>query len=300
MKPSRLKLPFEYCDTPELRVLDLSPDGIRCIPVLGRTHLRSGGYEDRTPYSLGEHMHEECVEISFCQRGELMFESMGREYAFKPGMVFVSRPDEPHRLKMFPKGLLMYWLFFRLPSAGAPILSLPQAEAKWLVNAILGMPRRLFRGDDSIRLAFQRIFMAYDEEQAKTPQRTLRLRLAVTDLLMALIDTSENAPERDRISRIEATVDEIRANPAEPVSIDGLVEKLAMSPSHLIREFKRIAGLPPLAFRNSCRIAAAKRELEKGNASIVSIAARLGYSSSQNFATQFRIATGKTPSDWRS
>lgn len=300
MKPARLKLPFEYCDTPELRVLDLSPDGIRCIPVLGRTHLRSGDYKNRSTYSLSEHMHAECVEISFCQRGELVFESMGREYAFRPGMVFVSRPDEPHRLKDFPKGLLMYWLFFRIPGKGAPLLSLPQAESRWLADAMLSMPRRLFRGDDRIRLAFQRVFMAYDEEQAKTPQRTLRLRLAVTDLLMALIDASGKAPERDHVSRIEAVVEEIRANPAEPVSIDGLVEKLAMSPSHLIREFKRIAGLPPLAFRNSCRIATAKRELERKNASIVSIAARLGYSSSQNFATQFRIATGKTPRDWRS
>ena len=300
MKPARLKLPFEYCDTPELRVLDLSPDGIRCIPVLGRTHLRSGGYKNRSPYSLCEHMHEECVEISFCQRGELVFESMGREYAFTPGMVFISRPDEPHRLKDFPKGLLMYWLFFRIPRQGAPILSLPQSEARWLVDAILQMPRRLFRGDDRIRLAFQRVFMVYDEEQEKTPQRSLRLRLAVTDLLMALIDASGNAPERDRVSRIAAAVEEIRSNPAEPISIDGLVERLAMSPSHLIREFKRIAGLPPLAFRNSCRIAAAKRELERGNSSIVSIAARLGYSSSQNFATQFRIATGKTPRAWRS
>ena len=36
-----LKLPFAYRDTPELRVLDLTPDGIRCVPVLGRTHLRA-------------------------------------------------------------------------------------------------------------------------------------------------------------------------------------------------------------------------------------------------------------------
>ena len=296
MKCAPLKLPFDYCDTPDIRILDLSHDGMPCIPVLGRTRRRTvGGATTKE-----EHVHKECVEISFCQRGELVFESMGREYAFTPGTVFVSRPDEPHRLKVFPKGLLMYWMFFRIPGRGAaPVLSLPPNESRWLVKSLLSIPQRLFRGDEVIRVAFQRVFAAYDGEPPKAPQRLLRLRLAVTNLLMAVIDASGNASGRVSASRIETVMDEIRANPAAPVSIDGLVERLAMSPSHLIRGFKMMSGLPPLAFRNTCRIAAAKRELERGKASIVSIAASLGYSSAQNFATQFRIATGKTPKEWR-
>jgi len=296
MKRQALKLPFEYCDTPDLRVLDLSRDGIECIPVLGRTNLRSGGY-GLTPSS--EHMHEECIEMSFCQRGELVFESMGREYAFKPGMVFVSRPNEPHRLRVFPKGLLMYWMFLRLPAKKEPILSFPRAESRWLVDSLLSMPNRLFRGGDRIRLAFQRVFKTYDGEPRRTPQRSLRLRLAASDLLMSIIEVSSELRGRDSSSRVESVVDEIRANPAAPMSIDSLVARLSMSPSHLINEFKRLTGLPPLAFRNSCRIAAAKRELEKGVRSMSVIAETLGYSSAQNFATQFRIATAVTPREWR-
>ncbi len=295
MKCAPLKLPFDYCDTPDIRILDLSPDGMPCIPVLGRTRRRTVGRET----TKDEHVHKECVEISFCQRGELAFESMGREYAFTPGMVFVSRPDEPHRLKVFPKGLLMYWMFFRIPGRGASVLSLPPNESRWLVKSLLSIPQRLFRGDDVIRVAFRRVFAAYDREPPRTPQRLLRLRLAVTNLLMAVIDASGNASERVSASSIETVMNEIRANPAVPVSIDGLVDRLAMSPSHLIHGFKMMSGLPPLAFRNACRIASAKRELERGKASIVSIAASLGYSSAQNFATQFRIATGRTPKEWR-
>lgn len=291
-----LKFPFEYCDTPDLRVLDLSSDGIECLPVLGRTNLRSGGY-GLTPSS--EHMHEECIEISFCQRGELVFESMGREYAFKPGMVFVSRPDEPHRLRVFPKGLLMYWLFLRLPAKRETILSFPRSESQWLVDSFLSMPSRLFRGGDRIRLAFQRVFKTYDGEPRRTPQRSLRLRQAVSELLMSIVEASSEPRGRDSSSRIKSVVDEIRANPAAPISIDSLVARLSMSPSHLINEFKRLTGLPPLAFRNSCRIAAAKRELEQGVRSMSVIAETLGYSSAQNFATQFRIATASTPREWR-
>jgi AraC-like DNA-binding protein len=143
------------------------------------------------------------------------------------------------------------------------------------------------------------VFKTYDGEPASTPQRSLRLRLAVADLLMAVIESSRELQERDSSSRVESVVGEIRANPAAPVSIDALVARLSMSPSHLINEFKRLTGLPPLAFRNSCRIALAKRELEKGERSMSAIAEMLGYSSAQNFATQFRIATARTPRDWR-
>ena len=294
MKRAPLKLPFEYRDTPDLRVLDLAPDGIRCIPVLGRTHLRSFGASTTSE----EHVHEECIEISFCQRGELVFDSMGKEYPFHPGMVFVSRPNERHHLRVFPKGLLLYWMFFRIPKRNYPLLSLPPKEARWLTDALLSMPYRLFQGGDRIRLAFQRVFSVYDSKPHGTPQRTLRLRLAVQDLLMAIIDASAVSPEAQSESPIEQVIAEIRANPVKPFSLDDLVTRLSLSPSNLILQFKRLTGLPPLAFRNACRIACAKRELEQGTRSIAALASMLGYSSAQNFATQFRLATGKTPRTW--
>ena len=290
-----LKLPFAYRDTPELRVLDLTPDGIRCVPVLGRTHLRA----HRVVATNEEHVHEECIEISFCQRGELVFDSMGKEYPFNPGMVFVSRPNERHHLRVFPKGLLMYWLFFRIPKRDCPLQALPTAEARWLVKALLSMPHRLFPGGDRIRLAFQRVFSVYDSEPAGTPQRTFRLRVAVQDLLLALVDASNASPADAAGSRLEQAVDEIRADPVKPIALDALVARFAISPSSLIQQFKRLTGLPPLAFRNACRIDLAKRELEHGVRSIAGLAAMLGYSSAQNFATQFRLATGKTPREWR-
>ena len=295
MKATSLNLPFAYRDTPDLRVLDLSPDCIRCIPVLGRTHLRAVGAATTSE----EHVHDECIEISFCQRGKLAFVSMGEVYPFSPGMVFVSRPDERHRLQVFPKGLLMYWLFFRIPRGKMPLLSLPAAESAWLVKSLVEMPNRLFPGGDRIRLAFQRVFGAYDSEPRGTPQRTFRLRVAVQDLLLAILEASSAAPREQGGSRIRQVIAEIRDDPVKPLTIDYLVSRLAMSPSNLILQFKRLTGLPPLAFRNACRIALAKRELEQTNRTVAVVASRLGYSSAQNFATQFRLATGRTPLDWR-
>ena len=290
-----LKLPFDYCDTPDLRVLDLTAEGLPCIPVLGLTRLGWGGR--RTTGE--EHVHKECIEISYCQRGEMVFESGGREFPFRPGCVFVSRPNEPHRLKTYPKGLLMYWLFFRIPRNGYPVLSLPPREVRWLKAAFQELPQRLFVGGDRVRQAFRHVFAVYDREAQRTPQRALRLRAALLDLLLAVIDASSGGEIPSSDSRVEQVIAGIRANPVAAFSIDELAAQTALSPSSLILRFKRLAGLPPQAFRNACRIERAKDELGRGCRSITSLALSLGYSSAQNFATQFRLATGRTPSDWR-
>jgi AraC-like DNA-binding protein len=290
-----LELPFAYCDNSELRVLDLSPDGIPCVPVLGRTSLNKPGLL----VVPKEHVHPECIEVSFCQRGLLAVKSKGELYQFKPGSVFVSRPNEPHTLCQFPRGMLMYWMLFRLPQDGGPVLSLPDGESRWLVESLEKMPNRLFCGGDRVRGAFQRVFAAYDKLPRETPQRPLLMRLAVMDLLVTVIEMSTDVDFDYADKRIERVIADIRANPVETFSIDDLVSKLSMSPSSIMTNFKRQTGLPPLAFRNACRIEMAKTELSDGDRAISAIAAKLGYSSSQNFATQFRLATKKTPRQWR-
>jgi AraC-like DNA-binding protein len=172
-------------------------------------------------------------------------------------------------------------------------------ESKWLRKALQEMPHRLFTGGDAVRKAFKRIFDVYDSEPMNTPQRSLRLRVGVTDLLLTILNASQGGSAASGDERVERVIDEIRTDPVKEFSIDALAAKTACSPSNLIIRFKRLTGLPPQAFRNACRIERAKLELEKGERSILSLALSLGYSSAQNFATQFRLATGKTPSVWR-
>ena len=59
-------------DTAERRVLSLDGDGIPCMPVLGFDCYR------RKWSQAPLHVHEECLEVSLCLRGDLVFESGGR------------------------------------------------------------------------------------------------------------------------------------------------------------------------------------------------------------------------------
>ena len=79
MKRKSLKLSFEYMDTPERRVLSLDADGVPCVPVLGFDAYR------RQWRAAPIHVHDECVEISLCLRGNLEFEMGGKRYPFRPG-----------------------------------------------------------------------------------------------------------------------------------------------------------------------------------------------------------------------
>jgi AraC-like DNA-binding protein len=292
MSKSVCTLPFEYVDTPERRVLNLEREGLRCIPALGYSHYR------RSRPSVSEHLHPGCLEISLCMRGSLVFECGGEAYQLLPGNVFVTQPDEWHRLSTNPKGLVMYWLFFRLEASGRTILHLPPAESAVLRKMLCTLPRHLFRGTDRLRQAFQRLFRLYDELSAGT-FRSLSMRGAALDLLLALIEagrTEPTAPEGERVARLIAAM---REHPREDYPVDRLAREAALSPSQLNSRFKQLTGLPPYTFLLACRARAAQALLRTTSKTVTQISQELGFSSSQHFAMQFKREFGITPSAWR-
>jgi AraC-like DNA-binding protein len=285
-------LPFEYVDTPERRALNLSRDGIPCVPALGYSHFTS------SKPSVSEHIHPGCLEVTFCLRGSLVFECGGRERHLLPGNVFVTQPDEWHRLSTNPKGLVMYWLFFRLEPACHTLLHLPCSESDALRLALRHLPHPLFKGTDRLRLAFQRLFRQYDDLPAG-PFRRLAMRGTTLDLLLALIEAAQTPPEAPGGDRIKALVDAMRQAPDKEYTIDDMARLTALSPSQLINRFKQLAGLPPYTFLLKCRVHAAKAQLGETSKAITRIAQELGFSSSQHFAMQFKREFGITPSEFR-
>lgn len=289
-----LKLPFKYENTRDVRVVSLEKDGVLCIPVLGLSDYHSR--REQAP----EHTHPECLEISCCLRGELTFVCNGAEYPFRSGTVFVSRPDEPHRLLTPNKGLRMYWMFFRIPAPGFSFLNLPPDEAEWLKGKMLGIERHVFPSTRRMHVAFQRILQLYDTVPRGSAERKLLMRSAATELLLSLVEASSETVVPPKGGRVEQLILEMRDNPGRTYTIDGLSEKAALSPSNLAIRFKALVGMPPHAFLIHCRIDKAKTWLRQPGAKISEIAKALGFPSAQHFATQFKVLTGKTPREWKS
>ena len=88
--------PLRYYDEPDRLVVDLRPEGVSFLPLASR---RTGKSRTSPP---AMHVHPGLVEICYCVRGSLSFETPNREYAFLPGCVFTSRAAEPHRMTANP------------------------------------------------------------------------------------------------------------------------------------------------------------------------------------------------------
>ena len=278
-------------DTSERRVVDLTQYGVSCVPVLGATRFRHK-VED-----VKEHVHEGCLEITCCKRGQLAFESEGRVYPFLPGSVFVSRPDQPHRMREYPQGTRTFYLWLKLPRRGQSVLNLPVRESKCLVERLLALPSRLFQGNARIEADFQRLFDICDSK-ADGVFRSLNLSCVVLDLLLNIIVCSATAPIRSPDSSVQPIIKEMQAQPWLAWPTDELAARTGLSPSTLRARFKALTGLSPHGYLVSCRIQRAKEELAGGTMSVADLALSLGFASARHFSTAFKLATGLSPRQW--
>ncbi|SDI08785.1 transcriptional regulator, AraC family [Bradyrhizobium sp. Rc2d] len=91
----------------------------------------------------------------------------------------------------------------------------------------------------------------------------------------------------------------LRSDSDADVSLAALASDAGLSRFHFCRAFKESTGLSPHAWLRQHRLEQAMNMLRDTHASVVSVAAALGYSSQTAFAAAFRKMTGETPSDWR-
>lgn len=83
------------------------------------------------------------------------------------------------------------------------------------------------------------------------------------------------------------------------ISIEEICDKLFISRSKLIREFKKYYHITPHAYLIDRKIAFAKMLLQNTNHSIKSISAHLGFADEHYFSNVFKAKMNMTPSEYR-
>jgi len=284
---------FEYCDGPERRVLDLGLDGIPSVPAFGCSHYSSS-------YPIVEkHVHPGCVEIIYCAGGNLYFDCEDEEYMLMPGEILVVQPDIRHRLSVNPKGMVDYWLYFRLEPDQGTLLKQPGGEAAELQSRLAGIPLKIFRAAPRVHSAFQHLFDIYDSME-RGAFRSLSMRATVLELLLAVIESAQCGRSQRCYKSVEKVIDLIKSSPEMEFDWDVIVQECNISKSLFISRFKELTGLPPHAYVIFCRMKRARSMLQDKTSSVTDIAYKLGFSSSQHFAMQFKRQFGMTPTQWRS
>ena len=117
------------------------------------------------------------------------------------------------------------------------------------------------------------------------------------NIFMILAEKKQVVPHESPIAQqILAELDKaIDSN----VSIDDICNKLFISRSKAIREFKKYYNTTPHAYLLDRKISFAKMLLQNSRHPIKSIAAHLGFADEKYFANVFKSKTGMTPSQYR-
>jgi len=103
--------------------------------------------------------------------------------------------------------------------------------------------------------------------------------------------------EREPLRDLQAFISD---HPEADLAVESLAQRVAMSPRHFARVFRREVGLTPAKFILRVRVEAARRRLEESREDVESVASRCGFGSAEVMRRAFLRTVRVSPSDYRS
>ncbi len=105
--------------------------------------------------------------------------------------------------------------------------------------------------------------------------------------------------QRARDESIRRAQELIEGDPAADHRLAVLARKVALSERHLLRRFSAELGTTPARYVAAARVDAARRELEAGDDTVATIAARVGFGTAESMRRTFVRDLGAAPDDYR-
>jgi AraC family transcriptional regulator of adaptative response/methylated-DNA-[protein]-cysteine methyltransferase len=109
-------------------------------------------------------------------------------------------------------------------------------------------------------------------------------------------DPATRHPQAELVRRV---CRRIEANLDGPFTLDALGRELGLSPFHLQRTFKSVAGISPRAYADACRLETLKAGLRRGEP-VTRAMVDAGYGSSSRFYERTATQLGMAPTQYRS
>lgn len=134
-------------------------------------------------------------------------------------------------------------------------------------------------------------------ETARQPGVTpFLLHLRLQELLHCIVEgLSGSSDGMENVRGIERSIEHIHAGYRDKIRLDTLARIAGFTPTSYSREFKKLKGMSPFEYVNSCRIAAAKQLLAERSRSVKDIAALSGFASEFYFSRLFKREVGIPP-----
>lgn len=277
----------------ERKIIDLRKLKFRDIYVLGRYNY---SYAHKP---LEKHSHGRMIEICLQDEGTQPYQIGGSDYCLKGGNVLLTFPNEVHGSGSAPLNRgRQYWMLIRMPGRNERFLNLPPAESLALVNGLLSVKSRHFKGRRILKYYLERIFEAHDSGEVSMRHAEIK-NWTLRFLLDVLADARLFA--ESRISyQVKQVLDHIRQHTSRDlVSLEKLAAVAKLSLPRFKARFKQETGFTPHNYMMLQKIEAAKTAITGSKKSVTEIGIDLGFTSSQYFATVFKRYTSQTPNQFR-
>lgn len=286
--PASRREHYQIDRSPGRQILDFRRLGLDAVRLLGRYHYAQARQE------LAVHSHGEMLEICYLESGRQTYVVNGREFPLVGGDVFLTFPGEHHGTGDHPetRGVL-YWLLISVTEARRSFLNLPRNEGRQLLQRLLQAPRRSFRGRNTLQPTLRAILETH--ANTRNPLRVTDLRNRLLRLLLDVVASASESQPPAYSPQVRSLMDYVEASLEEPLPLAALAQQVGLSLPRLKSKFKQEVGVAPGDYIARRRVERAAQLLYETKNTVTEIALRLGFSSSQYFATVFKRYTLHSP-----
>lgn len=258
-------------------------------------HLGVARYT-RAQTALPAHVHRTCFEICYIFHGALDWEVGGRPFSVQTGDFFVTRPGEVHGGAHSIMGPCeLFFIQIRFHSSRCRAFTLQDCRP-----LLEGLSNRRFPAGPRAADLCRRLIEECGRPDKCSP---MAVRSLVAGLVVEVARSDrrnrsrvEPAPGSHAIRRAQAYLrDRVDSMP----SMKDVARAAGLSRSALHERFRLETGTTPREYVLAERLRRARHLLHETDARITDIALRVGFCSSQHFATVFRRHVGLSPAAYR-
>lgn len=277
---------IDYVDitsTAHRKIIDFRKYGFSELVVLGRYN-----YNTVQPH-LTDHVHENMIEICYCDKGSQYFSVNDEQYLVKGGDIFLHFPNEVHGSggHVEEKGCL-YWIIIKLDSTSSNKLV-------DLCNLLISKKLRHFRSDKEVKKKLEELYTAHERDEDLQVKK-IRLQVIAESLLLSVVDSTTNEKKETDHTRLNKILNYINENVTENISIEGIADLVNLSESRFKTLFKELTGYTPGDYIQRKKVEYALTKLEENpKTPLNNLAYELNFSSPQYFSSVIKKYTGKTP-----
>lgn len=279
--------------------------------------LKSVGYWDakhEQQWGLDWHRNEG-VELTFCSAGSLAFAAEQHEFELGTDDLTITRPWQQHRVGAPWVGpSRLHWVILDVgvrrpdqPWRWPAWVVLSREDLEELTTCLRHNEHPVLRSATALRECFEGLAAAVRECPNRQPESSLAVLLNQLLLqLLTLLRASARPLDRS-LSESRRTVrlflDDLQIS-LELLSREWCANSMAaacgLGATQFSKYCRELVNSSPIQFLQHARLeAAAKLLIERPDLSVTQVAHRVGFASSQYFATLFRQRFGAAPSERR-